>query len=225
MTNALTLENVRFCYKAQRQPVLSIDQWQVKSKEQLFLRSESGTGKSTLLHLLAGLIVPSEGVVRIHDTEISSLPARRRDRFRAQNIGLVYQQFNLIPHLPVIDNVLMAPALAKRSMHAMTEWAEELLARLDLPPSLWQQKAVQLSVGQQQRVAIARAMMNKPPLLLVDEPTSALDKPNTQRFMSLLFELVSQHHMTLIFVSHDESLAQGFSRVTELSSFNTRGSL
>lgn len=186
----------------------------------MFLKGASGSGKSTLLNLLAGVLAAPIDTVRLLNQDLAALSSRQRDRFRARHVGMVFQQFNLIPYLSVIDNIQMASHFAGLSRSATEERAQRLFDSLKLSNTLLRQRADQLSVGQQQRVAIARALINDPEILLADEPTSALDSELRDRFIHLLLELCQRQNSTLIFVSHDMQLAQHFSRVVTLDSIN-----
>ena len=216
----IEINNLIYQYKMSDTPVVNISNWCVEQGEHLFLRGESGSGKSTLIHLLAGLSSPTSGNIKINGFDISASSVSRRDRFRAKNIGLVYQQFNLIPYLSMLDNVLLSAHFASGDTRQSTQLACELLEKMNLPSELHARDARHLSIGQQQRVAISRAMINQPNLVLVDEPTSALDKNNRDRFMELLFDLLKEFEATLVFVSHDESLASLFTNQVELNEIN-----
>ena len=185
--------------------------------EHVFLYGPSGSGKSTLLGLLAGLQVPTRGAVSILGEELSGLSARQRDRFRAQRIGVVFQQFNLIPYLSVVDNVLLASHFGGIRQPSSTSKALDLLTRVNLDDSLHDRLAGELSIGQQQRVAIVRALINSPQLLLVDEPTSALDHTNRDAFLALLFEVVQASGCAMVFVSHDPAIAASFKRRDDIA--------
>lgn len=217
----IQLTDLQFSY--QQQPVLSIADWQVKRGEQLLLCGDSGSGKSTLLHLLAGLNQPDSGQVRIAGEELSRMSGRRKDRFRAQHTGFISQRLNLIPYLSVIDNVLLAARLSdtQTSRSELAKQAAKQLQQVNLGAELHQQKAENLSIGQQQRVAIVRALIHQPELILADEPTSALDQNNRAVFMDLLHTLCREQQTTLVMVSHDMSLAPNFSRTTALSDINS----
>lgn len=221
---AINANNLRFYYDRTQAPTVHIAHWQVAQGAQVFLHGESGTGKSTLLQLLSGLRT-GEGLLHIAGTPISQLSQAKRDRFRAQNIGMVFQQFNLIPYLSGLDNVRLAAALAGNKSAHYTALAQSLLSDTGLQPATWQQPAHQLSIGQQQRVAIARALINSPPLLLFDEPTSALDETNQTLFMQVLAQHI-QHHpkTTTVFVSHDQRLAAHFNYTVALSELSTANS-
>lgn len=199
-------------------PVIHISQWHVAAGERLFLHGPSGSGKSTLLQLLCGLRTAT-GALRIFDTALATLSAAKRDRFRAQNVGMVFQQFNLIPYLSSLDNVLLAAHLAKCKLpgQELVQSACSLLDQVGLASTVWKQAAHTLSIGQQQRVAIARALINSPRLLLLDEPTSALDESNQTMFINALFQHLDNHPATtVIFVSHNRSLASYFERSVDL---------
>lgn len=186
----------------------------------LFIHGPSGSGKSTLLNLLGGVLQPQQGRIDLLGQPFSDWPAQRRDAFRAEHIGFIFQQFNLIPYLPVLDNVLLpcrlSPRRAARCTNAEAS-ARELLHRLGLPPTLYRRPAHTLSVGQQQRVAAARALLGRPALLIADEPTSALDRANQASFVALLREEATAGGSALLFVSHDPGLASHFQQQLELA--------
>ena len=215
----IELNNVRVAYQnTPHQPVLSISNWTVNAAEQVFVHGPSGCGKSTLLNLLSGLLVPKTGQVSILNHRLEQMSRRQRDKFRANHIGYVFQQFNLIPYLNAIENVQLASRFCKHDKRdVQPSEIKALLEQLNLASSDWYKQASVLSIGQQQRVAIARALVNKPQLLLADEPTSSLDQHNRDNFMSMLMLLVQQSHATLVFVSHDLSLSGYFNRVDALS--------
>ena len=214
------LDHLCFHYPGSDQSVLNIPHWSVDAGETVFLHGASGSGKSTLLNLLSGILLPSRGSLRVLDTALNTLSSRRRDAFRARHMGVVFQQFNLIPYLSVIDNIRLAPHFAHRP--CSIDQIQAMLSALDLEIAL-KQRASHLSIGQQQRVAIARAMIHQPELLIVDEPTSSLDERNRDRFMNLLLEQVKQQNSALIFVSHDAELARHFSRADNLEQLNCAG--
>ena len=166
---AIELNDLVFEFTPELGPVLDISTWKVDRGDQIFLQGESGSGKSTLLGLLAGLQVPTSGEVSVLGTKISELGNRQRDRFRAKNIGVVFQQFNLIPYLSVLDNVLLAAQFGESTSSSLLARAQELLQRVNLTNDLFDRRSSELSIGQQQRVAIVRALINSPELLLVDE--------------------------------------------------------
>lgn len=215
-TFAVELDQVVHRYPNQ-QGQFCFSTWQVSQGARIFLHGPSGSGKTTLLNLLSGVLVPESGTVSILGQPFSALSARKRDKFRAQHIGVVFQQFNLIPHLSVIKNIELAAYFAGNKQSVRTS-AEQLLALLKLPMTLLDTAASSLSVGQQQRVAIARALINKPEVLLVDEPTSALDADARDAFMQVLIALCESMNTTLIFVSHDQALREYFSDYVSVKS-------
>lgn len=202
--------------------VLNIPKWQVCSGQHIFISGASGSGKSTLLNLLSGINSPDSGELIMLGQTLTKMSGKQLDAFRAQNIGVIFQQLNLIPYLSVLDNILLAAHLAKKTNDkaALQNRIEQLVAKLNLPLSILSKQASELSVGQQQRVAIARAMVNEPEILIADEPTSALDQQSKSAFLKLLFELVKSTNCTLLFVSHDQSLAEQFESVVEMSVLN-----
>ncbi|KUJ78764.1 ABC transporter ATP-binding protein [Microbulbifer flavimaris] len=219
--NAIAVENLRFSYGGA--PIaLDIPHWQVPQGSHVFLRGPSGSGKSTLLNLLSGTLAPPKNQaatqLQIFGQSLAALSNRRRDRFRAEHIGVVFQQFNLIPYLSVLDNLRLAAHFGRGG--DVRDRAESLLQQLKLPLSLLSRQAQALSVGQQQRVAIARALINRPQLLLVDEPTSALDRDARDAFVDILLQSYSGVENTLIFVSHDTTLAQHFPVVADMRDLN-----
>lgn len=216
---AIALSGVDYRYDgATNSSGMHIPQWRVNYAERVFLHGDSGSGKTTLLNLLAGVLTPQKGAISLLGKPFSEMSARQRDRFRAQHIGVVFQQFNLIPYLSVLKNIELASYFAKAGKMDVTSAAEALLLSLKLPASTLHQPAHSLSVGQQQRVAIARALINQPEVLLVDEPTSALDASAKDAFMTLLIDMCKHHNITLIFVSHDMDLKRFFETSVEMSS-------
>ena len=192
----------------------------VNPENSLFLQGPSGSGKSTLLNLIGGVLTPQAGRIDLLRQPFSTLPAAQRDAFRADHIGFIFQQFNLIPYLSVLDNVLLPCRFsARRAAQAgdAVVAATMLLDRLDIAPELHTRPAHALSVGQQQRVAAARALIGKPEILIADEPTSALDAPRQAAFVDLLLAEARANRSALIFVSHDLRLATHFDGVLELS--------
>lgn len=216
---AIELTNIRFHYPEQpNQPVLNIPSWSLLDGEQVFIHGPSGGGKSTLLSLISGLLMPGEGQVSILGQRIDQMASRQRDRFRANHIGYMFQQFNLIPYLNAFDNILLASQFSQRkNTRVLQDEIKNMLTVLNISADDCGKPARNLSIGQQQRVAIARALINKPQLLIADEPTSSLDSINKEAFMALLMSIVSENHITLVFVSHDLSLSNSFNRVESLS--------
>ncbi len=222
--SVLRLEGARFRWPGQTDDLIAIDDLTLEAGEHLFVRGASGSGKTTLLNLLAGVNTPTGGTVQLLGTDLADLSASRRDQFRADHIGVIFQQFNLLPYLSTLENVTLACAFsARKRARAMEDsdvptTARRLLEALNLPPSFHGAAVNKLSVGQQQRVAVARALIGGPEILIADEPTSALDAENRDRFLELLFHEAEAQHCTLVFVSHDPALADRFSRTIELRS-------
>ena len=219
-SSIVEIDNLVFSYGKNSPAVIDIENWQLNKAERIFLQGQSGSGKSTLLNLLSGTLSPQQGEVRLFQQPFSSLSSRKRDKFRAKHIGVVFQQFNLIPYLSVQDNIEAAAWFAGNKNAQLQEKIKHLVAQLQLPQTLLQQSASQLSVGQQQRVAIARALINQPGLLIVDEPTSALDADARDKFMQLLLNCCDEVQSTLIFVSHDKALSQYFASSVSLADIN-----
>jgi putative ABC transport system ATP-binding protein len=218
----IDLSNVSFFYPDKPDlPILNIPSWSICEKEHVFLFGPSGCGKSTLLALLSGLLSASNGHINILGHSFDKMTNRQRDQFRANHIGYVSQQFNLIPYLNAVDNIRLASHFSKRKKSSLLNTEiKELLTTLNMPEHDWYKPIRHLSIGQQQRVGIARALINKPALLIADEPTSALDQTNRDAFMALLMSIVVENDITLLFVSHDMALSHYFSRVESLSHIN-----
>lgn len=216
----IELRDVRFAYSRSQPPVLDIAHWQVNAGQQLFLHGPSGCGKTTLLNLLTGMLTPNSGTIELLNENLTNLAGYQRDRFRAHHIGVVFQQFNLIPYLSVADNIRLAAHFGQQQRKPADSDIAGLLQQLQMPKTLLTQRADSLSVGQQQRVAIARALINQPEILVVDEPTSALDSAASEAFMTLLLSMSRANNSTLLFVSHDHRLATGFDASVSLMQLN-----
>jgi putative ABC transport system ATP-binding protein len=215
----IALEAVRFRWPGRSSFALAIPEFAMAPGERLLLLGESGSGKSTLLSLIAGTVEADFGRVTVAGQCLSDLPGGRRDRFRADHIGMIFQQFNLLPFGSVLDNILLplrfAPLRRDRVGDGRAE-AARLCTALGLPEVILGEKAGKLSVGQQQRVAVARSLIGQPPIVVADEPTSALDETNQQAFLDLLFGQVSASDSALLMVSHDPRLAPRFDRVLRM---------
>lgn len=219
----LALRGLRFRWPGEAADTLAIDTLDLAAGASLFVRGPSGSGKSTLLGLLAGVLVAGPGQVRLLGHDLARLSGPARDRLRADHLGIVFQQFNLLPYLSVLDNVRLPCRFSReRERRAAPGEAERLLAALGLEPALAGRPAARLSVGQQQRVAAARALIGRPALVIADEPTSALDEDARDRFMALLREQCAAAGSALVFVSHDARLAAGFDRVLDLGAAGVR---
>lgn len=215
---AIFFESVQYAWGKQESPFLVIDNLQIVAGEKLFLYGGSGTGKSTLLNMMAGVILPRTGSIGLLGTDITRLSHRQRDQFRAQYLGIIFQQFNLIPYLNSVDNLRMRiEFLPRDQQQAAIAQVPVVLERLAIA-HVAQQPAHQLSVGQQQRVAMARALLGNPRIIIADEPTSALDTDLREEFMGLLFELLDET-TSLVFVSHDQQLRSCFDRALDMQAF------
>lgn len=171
--------------------------------------------------------MPQQGSVRVLDTDLNTLRASQRDRFRCDHVGFVFQLFNLVPYLPVLENVMLPCRFsARRRSRAVAAGgsvraeALRLLTYLDIDASLLGRSVTELSVGQQQRVAVARALLGRPEIIVADEPTSALDADRQQAFLQLLLQECTAAGATLLFVSHDRRLAAEFTREIDLEAIN-----
>jgi putative ABC transport system ATP-binding protein len=218
----ISIRDLRFRWPRAAADTIAIGALDIAAGEAVFLHGPSGCGKSTLLGLLAGVLVAQHGAISVLGHDWRALRGARRDAVRADHVGYIFQQFNLLPYLSVLDNVrLPCRFSALRRQRAPAGAAEALLERVALPPALWRRTAAELSVGQQQRVAAARALVGTPELVIADEPTSALDAALRDGFMALLLGAVREHGSTLVFVSHDERLAERFDRRLSLPALNT----
>jgi len=210
---ALTARGLGFQW-ASTQPMLRFPDLTIPRGEHLFLQGASGSGKSTLLSLLSGMLLPGTGTVNILGTELQRLGRGARDRFRADHLGVIFQQFNLVPYLSALANVTLPCRLSRVRLEQTRpdpdSAARELLTLLAIPEDHWYRKVTQLSIGQQQRIAAARALIGAPGMILADEPTSALDSDNRDRFLDLLLGLANERGASVVFVSHDRSLSHHF---------------
>jgi putative ABC transport system ATP-binding protein len=221
-TPAIELAELAFGYRKGEQ-VLDIERLVVPAGERVFLHGASGSGKTTLLGLLAGVLQADRGAVRVLGTDLSSLSSARRDAFRGENLGYIFQMFNLIPYLSAMENITLPCQMSRerraRVRGSLEEEARSIAGRLEIA-SLLEARPGELSVGQQQRVAAARALMGRPRLVVADEPTSALDADRRDVFLDLLFDSCREAGTTLLFVSHDRSLEDRFDRSLSLADVN-----
>lgn len=222
----ISLTDVRFCWSQDHPDVLDIPAFDVAPGERVFLRGPSGSGKTTLLNLLGGITVPQAGTVKVGDAEISALSPSRRDRYRVDQIGFVFQLFNLVPFLGLIDNVTLPCRFSRKRRDGTGPAGPEgearrLLAAMRLDPDALAERPVsQLSVGQQQRVAAARALIGRPGLVIADEPTSSIDSEARRAFLDLLFAEIGRAGATLLLVSHETGLEDLFDRTVSLADIN-----
>jgi putative ABC transport system ATP-binding protein len=223
---AIDLEDVKFGWGG-AQPLLGIDRLTVGRGERVFLRGPSGSGKSTLLGLIGGVLAPQSGTLRLLGNNVGAFKPGARDRFRGEHLGFIFQMFNLIPYLTVLENVLLPAQFSKARRERIApgdsrKEALRLLYALDLrDQALLDRSVTQLSIGQQQRVAAARALFGRPEILIADEPTSALDADTRAGFLKLLMDECRTLGATLLFVSHDTALGTLFDRTLSMSEINS----
>lgn len=215
----LSIEDLAFAWRGRAPFRLEVPGLAIGRGERVVLLGESGSGKSTLLSLICGIAVPERGRITIDGTDLTSLRAAARDRFRAERLGVIFQQFNLLPFATPLDNILLALQFARKRRAGANPRAEalRLTGELGLPEhQVLRASAGDLSVGQQQRVAVARALIGSPALIVADEPTSSLDATAQSAFLDLLFSQLEAAGSSLIMVTHDERLASRFDRVLRL---------
>ena len=218
----ISLDKVSFTWPGSQRFSLNINAFTLHKGERVLLLGQSGSGKSTLLSLLCGIVAPQQGQIQVAGQDFAALSPSKRDRLRAEHIGVIFQQFNLLPYGSVADNILLplsfAPARRQRVVAKGSPIAEvkRLCQALQLPDEVLQSQTGELSVGQQQRVAVARALIGEPEVIIADEPTSALDQHSQQAFMDLLMGQIKATQSSLLMVSHDPSLAHYFDRVVQL---------
>lgn len=220
----IDLRDVRFGYHDD--DVIRVPSFSVAEGSMVLLRGASGSGKSTLLGLLAGVLTPSSGSITVAGQALHTLKSAARDRFRADHLGVIFQQFNLLPFLSVRDNIALGLRFSRRRAKQLERPLEEevvrLMQALQLAPALLGRPAGTLSVGQQQRVAAARALIGGPQVLLADEPTSALDRSAGAAFLELMAAQCRAAGATAVVVSHDERLDPLFDQVVLLETVNQR---
>ncbi|MFQ3591267.1 MAG: ABC transporter ATP-binding protein [Chloracidobacterium sp.] len=217
----LDIRNLRLAYSSPDgeppTPVIDTPNWSVAAGAQVALVGASGSGKTTLLNLIAGIVLPDSGEVRLDNTDITRLNEAHRDRFRADNIGYIFQSVHLLPAFTALENVALGMKFAAN--RAGTAHALDLLEKVGLRERA-RYFPRQLSAGQQQRVGIARALANRPKLVLADEPTSALDSRNRDAVLDLMQRLCTDIGAALIVVTHDEAVARRFPTTLHLSDIN-----
>lgn len=221
----LAAHHLQFAWPGRNAACLNIPSLTLAAGEHVLLLGPSGSGKSTLLGLLGGVLRPTQGDIRWLGHSLATARAHRVDQLRADHIGFIFQQFNLVPYLSLEDNVLLpcrfSAVRRRRAGPDPRAAARLLLEALELPPSSWHRPVTGLSVGQQQRAAAARALIGHPELLIADEPTSALDAGNRDRLLSLLMAHLKHHDASLLVVSHDAQLQPHFDRTLQMNDLNT----
>ena len=216
----INIDSVRFYWSKKSNFKIFVPNLEIKKGEKVLLLGESGSGKTTLLSLMCGFLNPLSGNISINGNTINQLSSKTRDEYRADNIGIIFQQFNLLPYANVVDNVLLPLYFSKvRSSNVSNkkEKVIELFKQLRLPDDIAQFRASSLSMGQQQRVAVARALIGNPSLIIADEPTSSLDADAQKIFLNLMFEQILENNSTLLMVSHDKSLSNQFDRLIDIN--------
>ena len=198
------------------QTVLDVPEFALEAKQQLALRGGSGTGKTTLLNCIAGILRPDSGQVRLDGTDIAVASESARDALRARNLGYIFQTFNLLQGYTCLENVLLGMSFGAGANRSR---ARELLKRVGLADRL-DYRPAQLSVGQQQRVAVARALANAPKLVLADEPTGNLDPANARDALTLIREICTETGAALLIVSHDQAVLEQFEDGADLAEIN-----
>lgn len=227
---AVTIDDLLFTW-GDGTPCLTIPKFQLYHGEKVFIKGPSGSGKSTLLNILGGVLAPEDGDIKVLGHDYALMKMSQLDKFRADHIGFIFQQFNLLPFLSLLENVCLPCRFSStRRARAIDEFgsveqgAEALLKRLGLMDKhLYQQNAAALSVGQQQRVSAARAILGSPEIIIADEPTSALDVDARDQFLALLLSQCELSGSTLIFVSHDSALEHYFSQKLRLTPSSNGG--
>ena len=200
-----------------RMTILDIERLDVAKGEQMALIGRSGCGKTTLLHVISGIIRPDAGEVRIDGHDVTKMAESVRDRFRARNIGYVFQTFNLLPGFSALENVMLGMSFGGSRSDAAR--AKSLLERVGLGHRL-RHRPPMLSVGEQQRVAVARALANRPKLLLADEPTANVDPAHQQQIVDLLRDTCREEDVSLLIVTHAPEISEQFDRVQDLMEIN-----
>ena len=221
MISAIVLKDINFSYD--EEIILNIPSLSIKRGGKVFIHGPSGSGKSTLLNLIAGVIKPNFGSVSILGKNLGLLADHEKDRYRGDHIGFVFQSFNLIPYLTIFENILLPLKSSKIRFCNIRDNINNEIHRISdhlKIRDLLSNKSTDLSVGQQQRVAVARALIGNPEIIIADEPTSSLDEDITASFMKLLIEEHKEKNFTLVFVSHDKSLAKYFDREINFNDIN-----
>ena len=196
--------------------VLDVPKFVLEAKQQLALRGASGSGKTTFLNCIAGILRPDAGSVRLNGKDIAAVSEGQRDSIRAKNIGYIFQTFNLLQGYTCLENVLLGMSFGPGANRAH---AREMLERVGLGDRL-EYRPGQLSVGQQQRVAVARALANQPKLVLADEPTGNLDPKNARAAIQLVREICEENGAALLLVSHDPAALEQFDDCADLAEIN-----
>jgi len=221
----IRLDSLRFYWSRVADFKIYIPKLEIGRGEKVLLLGESGSGKTTLLSLICGFLSPISGDIFLNEQKLNDLKANKKDQFRSDNIGIIFQQFNLLPYANVIDNITLPLYFSKNRDSRVTnhrETALNLCRSLQLSESTIAMQANKLSVGQQQRVAVARALIGNPSLIIADEPTSSLDASTQKKFLDLMFRQIEEHKSTLLMVSHDSSISNYFDRTINIKDILVR---
>ena len=216
----IRLDSLRFYWSKVADFKIYIPKLEIGRGEKVLLLGESGSGKTTLLSLICGFLTPISGDILLNEQKLNDLKANKKDQFRSDNIGIIFQQFNLLPYANVIDNITLPLYFSKKRDSRVTNHREAALnicRSLQLSESTIAMQANKLSVGQQQRVAVARALIGNPSLIIADEPTSSLDASTQKKFLDLMFRQIEEHKSTLLMVSHDSSISNYFDRTININ--------
>ena len=215
----IEIDNLRFRYP-RSDFLLQIPKLNIDSGEKVAIVGPSGSGKTTLLNLIAGIVVPISGEIRVDTQTVSTLSDAQRRNFRIANVGMVFQQFELVEYLDTRNNILLPFAINKslNLSQSVRSEASEIAKKMGLGSKL-KRRSNQLSQGEQQRVAICRALITNPKLILADEPTGNLDPANKRLILDLMFEQADQREQTLVVVTHDMGIIEGFDRIIDFELF------
>lgn len=218
----IRLRDVQKSYRQGERAVLAcaVDHLAIAAGEQVALVGRSGTGKTTLLHILAGILRPDGGEVEIVGKRIDELGEAARDRHRGKHIGMVYQTFNLLQPFTALENVLLGALFGRGAGHDAKERAAALLGRVGLGERLHHRPG-EMSVGQVQRVAICRALINDPELILMDEPLGNQDRATGGQVLDLLLQIATEGKKTVVMVTHDPESAKRMQRTIDLASLRS----